>query len=256
MKSNLIGLISALCFIPLSYVHANAIDNGLAGSLDGPVKVNLNLYAFASDADGELQKGNIRYQVDQPFKESVKYLDDTYMAHLDVSKGRWGMFYDTQMAKLSTEEKVASIPVAAQVKLKQQSLGIYYQAYASEKNTHNNYPRFIVEPMIGVHRTDIKARLGAMHKGAETSADWDEVFWGSRFRYNFDSPWNLAGEMSFGAEDTISTQAYVGYRKEIFKRPVNFRVGYRYFEQDHRSHDFKWNITQHGPVIGVNLPLF
>ncbi|EPF69882.1 hypothetical protein [Acinetobacter rudis] len=251
MKYKLIGLISALTFSPLNYAQ-----NQSSSSWEGPVKVNLNLYAFASDANGEIQKGNIHYDVDQPFKDSLDYLDETYMAHFDISKGRWGMFYDTQMAKLSTEQSVAHIPVAAYVKQKRQSLGAYYQAYVSERNPNNNYPRFIVEPMIGVHRTELKSELSAFHHTSQVNADWDEVFWGSRFKYNFDSPWNLASELSFGVEDTRSAQMYVGYRQEIFKRPINFRLGYRYFEQDHHSGDFKWHITQHGPVIGVNLPLF
>lgn len=250
MKYKLIGLISALSFSPLIFAENDS------SSWDGPVKVNLNLYAFAADANGDIQKGKIKYDVDQPFKDSLDYLDETYMAHLDISKGRWGMFYDTQMAKLSTEESVAHIPVAAFVKQKRQSLGVYYQAYVSERNPNNNYPRVIVEPMIGVHRTELKSTLSAFQHKSQVSADWDEVFWGSRFKYNFDSPWNLSGEMSFGAEDTRSAQVYVGYRQAIFKRPVNFRLGYRYFEQDHHSDDFKWHITQHGPVIGVNLPLF
>lgn len=256
MKSNLIGLISALSFLPFTYAHAADGDDNISNSWEGPVKVNLNLYAFAADANGEIKKGNVRYDVDQSFKDSLDYLDETYMLHLDVNKGRWGAFYDTKMAKFSTEANTPYTPVVADAKLKQHSLGVYYQAYISEKNTNNHYPRFIVEPMIGVHHTDLKATLGAFNQSVHTSADWNEVFWGSRFKYNFDSPWNLSAEVSLGAEDTLATQAYLGYRKEIFKRPVNFRVGYRYFEQDHHSDDFKWHISQHGPVLGINLPLF
>lgn len=81
------------------------------------------------------------------------------------------------------------------------------------------------------------------------------MFAGARFRYNFNSPWNLASEFSFGDKNTVSAQAYVGYRFQILGQSVNLRVGYRYFEQDHKLDDFRWNVRQHGPVIGVNIPI-
>ncbi|TCM64384.1 hypothetical protein EC844_11860 [Acinetobacter calcoaceticus] len=259
MKSYVISLISIFTFIPTAFAYANT--SNVENTWEGPVKLNLNVYAFAADVDGTLRKGKIDYQVDQPFKETLKNLDSSYMLNLDLSKGRWGAYADTQVVKTSESKQLMQVPIALATDLKQSSIGLYYQAYNSAKDSNlssnkNQRARFIVEPTIGVHRTEVDATLAALNHSSEVSTSWNEFFWGSRFKYNFDSPWNLAAELSFGAEDTRSAQAYVGYRQPIFDRAINIRLGYRYFAQNHYSNNFNWEIKQHGPVIGLNLPIF
>lgn len=225
-------------------------------SFNGATKLNINLYAFAADVDGSIKKDNIKYNVDQPFKETIKDLDRSFMVHIDISKGKWGIFADKQMVKTSQEKSAMNIPVAISTKLDQSSYGIYYQAYASPYTTSQNQPKFIVEPTIGIHRTEAEAKLSVLNKMAEIGTSWNEAFWGSRFKYNFDSPWNLSSEVTFGVENTISAQAYLGYRIPILNRNLNLTAGYRYFEQDYKSNNFHWDIQQQGPVVGINLPIF
>lgn len=253
---------SLLCFFPILALATAASANSFSDTWEGPAKLNLNLYVFAADVDGTLSKGQIGYDVNQPFKDTVKELDDSYMLHLDFNKGLWGAYVDNKLIKTSAAQQVYSVPVALKTSLEQTSFGLYYQAYVSESKIQNkssgektSRARFIVEPTIGVHRTEVDATLSALNHSPETSAAWNEFFWGSRFKYNFDSAWNLAAEMSFGVEDTRSAQTYLGYRHTFFGRPVNFRVGYRYFEQNHHTNNFHWDIKQHGPVIGVSLPI-
>ena len=233
-----------------------AAAGSFAETFEGAPKLNLNLYVFAADVDGSIGKGNAKYDVDQPFKETVKELDESYMAHVDLSKGKWGIYADRQMVKTSQDRQAMHLPVAVHTKLEQNSYGAYYQAYVSPELTAKNQPKLIVEPTIGVHRTEAEAALAVLNQSAETEASWNEFFWGSRFKYNFNSPWNLASEVTFGAENTRSAQAYLGYRIPVFNRALNVRAGYRYFEQDYKSSNFHWEIRQHGPVIGINLPIF
>lgn len=222
----------------------------------GAPKFNINLYTFAADVDGSIKKGSINYHVDQPVEETLKHLDRSFMAYADLSKGAWGIYTDLQNVKTSQEKSVINLPIALATKLNQNSYGIYYQAYISPEVTAQNYPKMILEPTIGVHRTKIGATLNLLNQQLETKTQWNEFFWGTRFKYNFNSPWNLASELTFGAENTLSTQAYLGYRIPINNRLLNLRIGYRYLEQDYKSNDFHWRIHQHGPVIGINLPTF
>ncbi len=249
--------ICSILSIGLSLFSSQQIFAGsLAESWEGDTKLNANIYVFAADTSGSIQKGNIKYDVDQPFKESVKELDSSFMAHLDLSKGKWGIYVDKQIVKTSQDKQILSVPLALSTKLDQSSYGIYYQAYLSPETAAGKYSKLIVEPTIGVHHTDVKAELGVANSSMQTSASWNEVFWGARFKYNFDSPWNLASELTFGADNTHSAQAYIGYRVPVFEHNINVRAGYRYFSQDYKSGDFHWDIQQRGPVIGINLPIF
>ena len=225
-------------------------------AFQGAPKLNFNLYAFAADVDGSINKGRIKYDLDQPFEETIKHLDRSYMAHIDLRKGEWGVYTDLQNVETSQEKNVMNLPIALSTQLKQNNYGIYYQAYISPELTSEKEPRLIIEPTIGVHRTDVEATLTALNKQIETDIEWDEFFWGSRFKYNTNTPWNVAAELTFGTENTLSAQAYLGYRIPISDRSLNLRAGYRYLEQDYRSNDFRWDIRQHGPVIGISLPIF
>lgn len=230
--------------------------NTFTDTFKGPTNLNLNVYVFAADVDGSIGKGPYKYHVDQPFKETIKELDNAYMLLGDLSKGQWGIYADKQVVKTSEEVTELNIPIALSTKLDQSRYGIYYKAYVSPELTQQNYPKFVVEPTIGVHHTEAKAKLSVLNIKADADASWNEFFWGSRFKYNFDSPWNLASELTFGVHDSISAHAYIGYRLPMFKQDFNLRAGYRYLKQDHDANDFNWNIKQRGPVIGINLPIF
>ncbi|OTG65027.1 hypothetical protein [Acinetobacter silvestris] len=243
-------LITGMVLTPFSFA------NSFIETFKGTPKINLNLYVFAADVDGSIGKGNIKYDVDQPFKETLKNLDQSFMAHIDVSKGKWGVYVDKKIVKISQEKELMQLPIALSTKLDQSSYGIYFQAFNSPQITKKNQNKLIVEPTIGIHHTKVNAKLTILNKIAETDKSWHEFYWGSRFKYNFDSPWNLATEITFGTENTISAQTYLGYRLPIFNREVNIRGGYRYLKQDYHSNNFNWDIRQHGPVIGLNLPIF
>lgn len=230
--------------------------NSFTESFEGTPKINANMYVFAADIDGTLSEKNIKYNVDQSFNETLKHLDQVFMAYLDISKGDWGIYVDKQLVKTSEAEQVFNVPVALKTKLDQTSYGIYYQAYKTPISPSQQFSKFIVEPTIGVHHTEAKATLSALGITKDAEINWNEFFWGARFRYNFDSPWNLASEITIGEKDTISAHAYLGYRIPVFKRFVNVRAGYRYFKQDYESNGFHWDIRERGPVIGINLPIF
>ncbi|OAL76802.1 hypothetical protein AY606_12620 [Acinetobacter sp. SFB] len=225
-------------------------------TFQGTPKLNINLYAFAADIDGSINKGRIKYDVDQSFEETIKHLDRSYMAHVDLRQGAWGIYTDLQNVETSQEKNVMNLPIALSTQLKQNNYGIYYQAYISPELTSEKEPRLVIEPTIGIHRIKVEATLTVLNQYLETDTKWNEFFWGSRFKYNTNTPWNLASELTFGAENTLSAQAYLGYRIPIFDRALNLRAGYRYLEQDYRSNNFHWDIRQHGPVIGINLPIF
>lgn len=233
-----------------------AMAESFLETFQGTPKLNVNLYLFAADVDGSVSKGEMKYTVDQPFRETLKTLDSSFMAHADLSKGKWGLYADKQIVKTSQQAQVIYLPIAVHTKLDQSSYGVYYQTYISPEYTIKNQAKLIVEPTIGIHRTKAEATLTALNQSIETDAKWNEFFWGSRFKYNFNSAWNLSSEMTFGIENTLSAQAYIGYRIAVLNRDVNLRVGYRYFEQDYKSNDFQWDIRQHGPVVGINLPVF
>lgn len=151
-------------------------DNSFTKSFEGKPQINANFYVFAADVNGTLSEKNIKYDVDQPFSDTVKNLDQVYMGYIDFSKGDWGFYIDKQLVKTSKDEQVLNIPLALNTKLDQTSYGIYYQAYKSPSENKYQRPKVIFEPTIGVHHTEAKATLAALGLTKQADLHWNEVF--------------------------------------------------------------------------------
>ncbi|MGO3919931.1 hypothetical protein [Acinetobacter venetianus] len=236
-------ILSCGLFIP----HAQA--ESLKDSFIGDTKVFVNIYGFAADIDGKIGYQGMNYHLDQPFKDTLDSLDKALMGHFEVAKGKWGIYSDIQYVKTEEEKQVYTYPIALSTKVNLSNLGIYYRAY-------EQYPQgkgLVIEPTLGFNYTDLEGNLGALGKVVAVEKDWFEYFGGARFRYNTDSPWNIAAQYTYGTEQTQIAQAYVGYRQKIFLAPINFRVGYRYVSQDYKSGSFKWDTEQKGPVVGIGF---
>lgn len=232
-------------FLSSVQTYAESIQSSFAGES----KVFLNIYGFAADIDGGIGYHGLNYQLDQPFKDTLDALDQALMGHLEINKGKWGIFSDIQYVKTEEKKQVYSFPVVLSTKVNLSNFGVYYRAYEQFPNGQG----FVIEPTLGMNYTDLKGVLGALGRQVSVEEDWYEYFGGVRLRYNDDSPWNIAAQYTYGTEQTQIAQAYLGYRQKIYTAPVNFRVGYRYVSQDYKKDSFKWDTVQQGPVIGIGV---
>ena len=116
----------------------------------------------------------------------------------------------------------------------------------------------------GVRWTRLKAEVDVLGLNAKKQADWTDPFVGLRMHADLNERWNLVSEADVGGFDvgskvSINAQAYHGYRTLVFNQPTILRVGYRALYQDYESDDFtkrnkfRWNVTQHGPVMGFSM---
>ncbi len=144
--------------------------------------------------------------------------------------------------------------------------GAYYRVYdlALGGDTVFGEPRhFTVEPTVGIRWTKLEAHADAGFTSANKSADWLDPFVGMRLSTDLSDRWNLAGEADIGGFDigsklAVNAQAYLGYRTYMFNHPTILRVGYRVLSQDYETDDFtgnkfRWDVTQHGPVLGFSM---
>ncbi len=81
-------------------------------------------------------------------------------------------------------------------------------------------------------------------------------FRGSRFKYNFDSPWNLASKMTLRGEKRFLPMYIQDIEFLFLNRNLNLTTDYSYFEQNYKCNNFHWDIRQQAPVLDINLPFF
>ena len=238
-------VLSTLCF---SMAHAND-TNSTEQSSNDQWKFSTNIYAFAADMDGTVGYRNVNYALEQSFSDTVKQLNKVMMANFDLNHGKWGAFADIQYVKTRETENILYFPVEIESTVSLSNMGLYYKAF--DQNVWGG--NLVIEPLAGVEYTHIKTKLGSLGHTVDTEKNWFEYIGGARLRYNANSPWNFAAQYTYGLEKTEIAQAYIGYRIPNRIVAMNLRAGYRYVHQDYTNDNFKWDVTQKGPVIGVGF---
>jgi hypothetical protein len=87
---------------------------------------------------------------------------------------------------------------------------------------------------------------------------WVDPLVGTRFGIELTDRWTITGEADVGgvvagSDLSWNVQGYLGYRTTVFGQPTTFAIGYRALYVDYDHNEFKWDVTQHGPILGAAL---
>lgn len=233
---------------------------------DGDWKIIVSPYVWGASLNGKAGLGGHKTDVNIPFSEIFDNLDLAAMGTVEIIKGPLGFFVDGQYVSTTQDEDLFANELALNIKSTTISGGAFYRVYERELGgvTIFNEPQsFTVEPLLGVRWTQIKADLSFLGKSISKKVEWTDPFIGVRLKTDLNERWNLAGEadiggFSVGSKLSVNAQAYLGYRTFLFDRPTNLRIGYRVLSQDYEEpdflgHTFKWDVVQHGPVVGLSM---
>jgi hypothetical protein len=92
----------------------------------------------------------------------------------------------------------------------------------------------------------------------DDSQTWVDPVVGTRFAVDLAERWIVVGEADVGgvvagSDLSWNAQGYLGYRTSVLGQPMTFAIGYRALYVDYDHNDFKWEVTQQGPILGAAL---
>lgn len=222
-------------------------------------------YVWGASLNGSAGLLGMNTNVDVPFREILDNLDVSLMGNVEITNGTFGAYVDGQYTKTSQGADVRGEQLDMDIKSTTVSGGVYYRIYEQKLDGTTLFGKqrvFAIEPTVGLRWTELNARVNIGPYSESRKADWTDPFIGTRFFYDINDRWNIFAEADiggFGAGTKLSAngQIYLGYRTLIFDVPTTWRVGYRALYQDYRDNDgvekFKYDVTQHGPVIGLSV---
>lgn len=228
-------------------------------------RVIFSPYVWGASLNGSAGLLGRTTNVDVPFREIFKSLDISAMGNVEVTNGKLGFYFDGQYTKTSQKADVLREQLDLDITATTLTGGVYYRLYQQDlegTTLFGNQRIFAIEPTVGVRWTQIKTGLNIGPYSASRQVEWTDPFVGSRVFYDINDRWNIFAEADiggFGAGTKLSAngQAYLGYRAFLFDVPTTWRVGYRVLYQDYRDKDgrgeFKYDVTQHGPVVGFSV---
>ncbi len=243
-----------------------------------------SLYAWAPSLNGDMTIKNRSVDVDASFLDIVDASDSiiAFMGHFDATKGKWGLFFNPAYMNVSAEKGVTLESVNASVDVTTELAiigfgGTYRIADwaigpkgKGSKNAKNQTAW--LDATVGGRWTYLKGevdlRVSAASLGlsgqrvVEKSRSWVDPFIGARIGTNLSEKWTaqLRGDIGgFGIGSDFSWQAVAlaGYSFEMFGRDATVAAGYRAlyqdFEEGSGSDRFVWDMTLHGPILGLNV---
>ncbi|MFQ0812842.1 hypothetical protein AVM02_11295 [Brucella anthropi] len=228
-------------------------------------RVIFSPYVWGASLNGSAGLLGRSTDVNVPFREIFDNLDMTFMGNVEVNNGTMGFYIDGQYVKTSQDENLRDNELALDLTSTTLTGGAYYRVYEKDlggTTLYGDQRVFAIEPTIGVRWTQLKAGLETGPFNERRKTDWTDPFIGTRVFYDINDRWNIFAEADiggFGAGTKLSAngQIYLGYRTLVFDVPTTFRVGYRALYQNYKDSDtvekFKYDVTQHGPVIGFSV---
>jgi hypothetical protein len=221
--------------------------------------VTLAPYLWLAAMDGHAVVGGIKSDVDVPVQDILKDLSFGAMLAIDLQKGRFGIGLNGLFARVSPDSKVGDVKIDVTSDSGQLAIAPFYRLIEWQYGVSSSGEplRLVVAPEAGFRvtymRTELDLHPGPTVDGSET---WVDPLIGSRIGLDLTDHWAITSEANIGgfgvgSDFTWNAQAYVGYQTTLFGRPTTLLLGYRALYQDYHHHNFEWDVTMHGPVIGT-----
>ena len=218
-------------------------------------------YLWATALDGHAKVAGTKADVDVSFSDILDNLSMAAMMLVDVEKGRFGVGINGVYARLDPKNDVSGIRIDTTSDMVQLGVGPYYRLVDQVWRTSaSGRPlRFTVAPEAGFRVTYLRAELDAQgFKQVDQSETWVDPLIGSRFSFDLSDHWTLSAEgnvggFGVGSEFAWNAQGFLGYRTTLLGHETTFALGYRALSQDYKHHDFEWDVTMHGPVLGAAI---
>ena len=240
-----------------------------------PWEVSLTPYLWALSLKGDVGVGQVNADVDANFDDILENLNGALILSAEVRKGRFGLLSDTVFANLGDDGATDRLEIDATANFLIQTLAGAYRVGAWRLAEFESAGSLAVslDPYVGARYTylnaELKGRLDLPELGisarrtAEASEHWIDPIVGLRSNWTLGDRWSLllGGDVGgTSTSDQYSAEAYglAGYRFGLFGATTgDLRLGYRVLKQKYEDGDgrraFEWDMTMHGPVVGLKI---
>jgi hypothetical protein len=218
--------------------------------------IDVTAYGWLAGTTGTVGVSGQRAKVDDSLGDTLRQTDSLIglMGRGELRQGRLGLFLDAQHISLDhADARVGRVTLDARSRLTIVESGAAWQVAGSQPGGWE------LDVLGGGRWTHLRNELRIVGAGTlADTADWVDPFVGLRLRGRLSERWeySLRGDIGgFGVGTRFAWQAAatLGYRLELFGRPATALVGYRALHQDYSSRELTYDVTMHGPVIGLNI---
>lgn len=223
--------------------------------------LDLTTYGWLSAITGKTGAGPLRVNVDNSFIDTIQQSDSllSFMARGELRRGKLGLFLDGEYTDLGYDNvHLGPASVDATSVLGMLEFGATYEV-ADGRFGGLQGKSWALDVLGGGRWMHLQNKVSvAGGPSASSTTDWVDPFGGLRLRGTLSERWDytLRGDIGGGVGGTRfawQIASTLGYRFELFGLQSTALIGYRALSQDYESSKLVWDMTMHGPVIGLNI---
>ena len=241
------GILMVLFILTSSY----ASDTSGTGDWD----FNLApLYLWAVSMDGDMTVMGTTAPLQADFKDLASSLESLFTVHFEgMHKSGWGFLTDVSYLNLGGQDTIPTpVPLTLDVDFTTvmvELAGVY--RFSFDDNA--------LDLIGGIRYYDLDAEIDVVGvpPRLDKSQDWVDAMLGARYIWTITDQWNfkLRGDIGFGGSELAWNLAGL-FEFQPWKH-VSLIAGYRYMAIDYEDGSgadlFKYDVTMHGPLLGVNF---
>lgn len=221
-----------------------------------PWRIEFTNYGWFSGLKSTVEKNGRETTTEAKLSDLVEVLDFAGFTHLEVQRGKWGMFTELDFVKVSG---------ASEVRLKRAPVPLRIDTAGSLKQTmfeigairSFDRERFGVDLLAGAryYRFDIDSKVGPF--GTAEVKDWVDPIVGARLRFQLADKWDAfvrgdVGGFGVGSGSEMSLNGIAALRYTISDR-YSLGFGYRYLRIDYEARDTELTMETFGPIAGLSI---
>lgn len=215
----------------------------------------LSGYIFASGITGDVSTvGPLPdASIDLKFSDVIKDLEGGAMAMVEYRSGRWSLIGDLMHSYVRPSGNLpGSLIDDVELKQRQTTLqgNVLYRAYAT--------PDMRVDVGGGLRYWHLNNQVTVTSPVAPTvtgtqEKDWIDPVIAVRFQTRINEKWRATFFADYGGFGAGSDETWqiVGTFDYSLNEKLLLRAGYRVLSTDYRDGNFRYDVTMHGPLIGL-----
>ncbi len=232
-----------------------------ATQADDRWKISVTPYLWLAAMDGDIGVRAREVSIDQSFDDVIDLLKEDLnfgaSVHLELEKGRWGLFVDALYMDIGAEQETA---IGTQVDLQLQQfigeLGGFYTLVQPDSNR----PNVRLDLLGGVRFTWLEVELDPENLDARNEEKgWIDPFIGARVATQLTSWLSIFARGDIGGfgidSGTTSELVWNVITGADFRLSdcCSMALGYRWLSYDYEDGDFRFDMMLHGPFFGGTI---
>jgi hypothetical protein len=262
-NSSLVAVLTVFLFIVSGLLVRSAVAETQDNGKDN-WQFEVTPYLFAAGMDGTVGVGGVSSDIDMSFDDILERLDQAFMLLLSAQKGDWLFSLDGTYINLDEEKVTSWQGPLGNTNTAQLNADLTQQIYAFSAGRRVLKQKTKVDVLGVLRYTSLDTILKlALTTGADLLPDgsrevvmneswWDAAI-AARVIAPFADKWNVVAYADIGAGDSDLTYQLLAGVNWQFGNTFSAKFGYRYFYQDYKTDDFKWDMANEGLYAGLGI---